>query len=1034
VINPDNFARKARLLATAAPFALVLAASPAFAQQAPAPAAQEGQTAAADEGTDIVVTGTLFRRTDTETPSPVTVLKADDLEKRGINTVAEAVQRLSSNGSGAITQGWNNGSNFATGANAVSLRGLTVQSTLTIFDGLRMAPYPLADDGHRNFVDLNTLPDAVVDRIEVLKDGASSTYGADAIAGVVNVIMKKEVKGVHLNASAGISEHGDGGEQRFDATVGYGSLSEQGFNFYISGEYQKNDVINARDRGYPFNTNDLSRVCDSAGHCLANTVNFGTNADGSLSSGTTTTANLVAPFNALGQRTDQYQLLNTAAGCNVAQGLAPTTLTTAQRALNTNPLSVLFGKYTWAANQCTQDTRAQYQTIQPSQERYGGVMRFTANIGDSAQAYATASYYDVKTQTSAAPLAWAGATTAPQALTLTSVVLPQYVCAAGVGTIGTLNGVFANTSTGCTALNGTLNPNNPFAASGSNAQLRGRYDQPRILQSDARSLRGALGINGSFGDSWTYSADFTISNVKLLVTNKNFLIPQRLADVIANGTYNFVDQSKNGQAIRDYIAPVSKNTSNSDLWQAQATIGRALFDLPGGPLQVAVGGAYRHESIDNPSANPFNGAHPWERYYTVNAVGAIGSRNVKSGFFEINAPILDILELNGSGRYDDYSSGQSNFSPKIGAKFTPIKQIAVRGTFSKGFRIPSFNEAYGLPTTGFSTATVNCTTFATFCAQHPNSNPTPQNPYNTYVSTPYSLGTTLTGNPSLKPEKSTSFTAGIVIEPIRNVSFTIDYWNIEVRDLVSQVSPGDRNLAISQYYSNNGVVNIPGITVTPQGVDPSFPNALPLLGTINASYNNAGKENVSGIDFGANVTLPITNGLTLRSSFDAAYLLKYTLTRVDGSVERYDGTLSPCDYTSCSGSPKWRGSWQNTLDFGSASLTGTLYYTSGYDLAEVDYGGIKGDCVFNSDEGVGAPNFRGGGPSQCTAKAQWNFDMSAQVKIADKFTLYANAMNVFNIKPVTDYAAAYSLYQYNPAWGQANIIGRYFRVGAKVDF
>ncbi|WP_163831632.1 TonB-dependent receptor plug domain-containing protein, partial [Proteus mirabilis] len=105
------------------------------------------------------------------------------------------------------------------------------------------------------------IPDAIVDRIEVLKDGASSTYGADAIAGVVNVIMKKEVTGIHLNASAGISDRGDGAEQRIDATVGYGSLAEQGFNFYISGEYQKNDKIMARDRDYPFNTNDLSRIC-----------------------------------------------------------------------------------------------------------------------------------------------------------------------------------------------------------------------------------------------------------------------------------------------------------------------------------------------------------------------------------------------------------------------------------------------------------------------------------------------------------------------------------------------------------------------------------------------------------------------------------------------------------------------------------------------------------------------------------------------------------------------------------------------------
>src|SRR5204862_3706783 len=117
------------------------------------------------------------------------------LEDRGINTIAEAVQRMTANNAGTIQQGWNTGFNFASGANAPALRGLTVQDTLSVADGLRIAPYPLADDGQRNFVDLNTIPSAIVDRIEVLRDGASSTYGADAIAGVVNVITKKESQG-----------------------------------------------------------------------------------------------------------------------------------------------------------------------------------------------------------------------------------------------------------------------------------------------------------------------------------------------------------------------------------------------------------------------------------------------------------------------------------------------------------------------------------------------------------------------------------------------------------------------------------------------------------------------------------------------------------------------------------------------------------------------------------------------------------------------------------------------------------------------
>src|SRR3954469_6756356 len=207
---------------------------------------------AADEPLEeVVVTGSILRRTDTETPSPVTVLSSESLEQRGINTISEAVQRLSANNAGTIQAGWNTGFNFASGANAPSLRGLTVQDTVSLFDGLRMAVYPLADDGQRNFVDLNTIPNAIIDRIEILRDGASSTYGADAIAGVVNIITKKEIQGLHGNVSYGISQRGDAKEPHVDLTYGFGDLASQGFNIYVSGEYQKTGAIFAKDRRFP---------------------------------------------------------------------------------------------------------------------------------------------------------------------------------------------------------------------------------------------------------------------------------------------------------------------------------------------------------------------------------------------------------------------------------------------------------------------------------------------------------------------------------------------------------------------------------------------------------------------------------------------------------------------------------------------------------------------------------------------------------------------------------------------------------------
>ena len=307
---------------------------------------------------EIVITGSILRRADAQTPSPVSVMTADDLQQRGINTVAEAMQRLSANGSGTMTQGWNNGSNFASGASAVSLRGLTVQATLVIFDGLRMAPFPLADDGHRNFVDLNTLPHAVLERIEVLKDGASCTYGADAIAGVVNVITRKELTGLHVNVAGAFTAAG-GTERRADLAWGTRNRSDRGYNAYGAVEYQKQDAIRTSDRGYPFNSNDKTGICDDQGHCLANRNQFGIDNRGALAADTTTTIPIVAPAtgNSAASRVGPYQLLNAPAGCSLEPGLKPVTLTAAQQLF-------VGGVATYAAQQCQQDLRKQFQVLQ----------------------------------------------------------------------------------------------------------------------------------------------------------------------------------------------------------------------------------------------------------------------------------------------------------------------------------------------------------------------------------------------------------------------------------------------------------------------------------------------------------------------------------------------------------------------------------------------------------------------------------------------------------------------------------------------
>ena len=996
------------LKAGAAPFVLGLAmiSTAAFAQTAAVDcAATPNDAACTEDSPSIVVTGSLFRRTDTETPSPVTVISAETLEERGLNNPAEAIQRLSINNGSTITQGWNTGFNFASGANAPALRGLTVQTTLSIADGLRLAPYPLADDGQRNFVDLNTIPDAIIERIEVLRDGASSLYGADAIAGVINIVTKKEVQGLHLNGSAGISQRGDAGEQRIDATYGYGDLEDQGFNFYVSAEYQRQDALFARDRDYPYNSSDLTGICNAAGSCLTNHNWNGYTAENGLFNGLISIPGvaLVRPVTTPGafSGSGRFAYLNPAAGCRDFPNQPNI------GASGTAPLSGV----------CEVDFQNRYIMLQPDIERKGLSARFTANIGERAQFYAMANYYNTKSHASFTPLGFNGTPTAPQSGALAyNVIAPVYICAAGVGT---RNGV----GTGCDSTNGVLNPNNPFAAQNQTAQIFVRSTRGRTIDTDSRSLRGVLGIDGSFGDSWNYSASFTASNVRLNRTQLNYFQPQAIMNALARGTFNFRDLESNTQAQWDAIAPPNSTVSNSNLWQVSGHISKELMELPGGKLQILAGGQYRSESIDAPSANPANFDAPYTRYYSVNAVGTAGSRNTKSAYYEISAPVIEQVELSASGRYDSYSTGQNAFSPKFGAKFTPIPQLAIRGTWSKGFRIPSFNEAFGLPTTGFVTRTLNCTTFATFCAAHGN---------NAYATQPFALGITSVGNPGLAPERSTSITAGIILEPTKNINLTVDFWRIKIKDLIVGVT--DTAAPLSAYYLNNGVVNLPGITVTPSGTtDPAFPNALPHLGTIQASFRNASNQTVSGIDFGANAKFEIGNDLTWFSSADASYMLKYELND-GGTISRYDGSLGPCNNTSCAGVPKWRGSWQNTLKFGGTTVSLTAYYTSGYDNAAVDAGDIIGDCLGNAANGNAVQSYVDGTPVQCRAKPTWNADFTISQKVGDKFTLYANVQNVFDIGAPLDTASTYQIFQFNPAWAGANIMGRYFKVGAKVDF
>jgi iron complex outermembrane receptor protein len=313
----------------------------------------------------VVVTGSMIRGNETLV-SPITVIDASKLDRSGISTIQGALQQSTLNGGPSVNTGWSASPNFALGASAISLRALTTNSTLVLFDGMRAAFYPLGDDGTRNFVDLNTIPDNIVDRVEILKDGASASYGADAIAGVVNIITKREFTGLGGRAEWGISDRGDGNSVRFSMTAGVGDLADDKVNFYVSTFYYHSDRVSAADRDYPFNSSDWTRVCYQ-GECGPNGIANGIQPSGKFT--LSTQANfMVAPFKtdpATGLITGPidgavWQSLNPDCGLGT-----PATLTPAQQKAHAagapdNPAGV-----------CQFDSRNLYSQIQPNITRFG---------------------------------------------------------------------------------------------------------------------------------------------------------------------------------------------------------------------------------------------------------------------------------------------------------------------------------------------------------------------------------------------------------------------------------------------------------------------------------------------------------------------------------------------------------------------------------------------------------------------------------------------------------------------------------------
>ncbi|GGD87695.1 TonB-dependent receptor [Tsuneonella deserti] len=989
-----------RLLTGAAMIALAAVASPVLAQDSNVPDATT-QTA---EEPEIVVTGTLLRRGNVETALPVTVITDESLQRAGITNTADAVRQAAADGAGSIGIGFTSG--FSAGGSAVSLRNLGVSSTLLLVNGLRSANYPLSDDGHNSYADLNSIPQVNVERIEVLKDGASSLYGADAIGGVVNIITRRQFNGIEGGAEGGVTEKGDGHKYRVRLLGGIGDYEGQGWNFYVGGEYEENGKITADSRGFPFNTLDLSSIGGRDNN----------RADDTLTTPTT---------NAVVTRVTQTDLNNPLAG-TVANATTPAIFTSLTPLANC-PFGT-FSENTSArvGTACAHDLTKEYVQILPPQERYAGVARFSYRVSDTIEGYLEGSYSHNKVDITLLPRgirqnqAFGGS---PSTSTSNpGIVLPVYICSSGVNC--------------ATAADRQLNPNNPYAAAYANDPAHGAA---RIYYAFGDVKAGSVRINelyritgglrGSIADSWDWRLDAAYSRDNLNLTQTGFANLNGLIKAINTGSYNFRDPSQNSQAVRDSVLPPITSLSNSSEFTVDGSISHALFELPGGPVQLAVGGQYRKEKLTNRSANP-NLDVPG-----LSTAQAYGDRDVWAGFFEVNAPILENLEVTGSGRYDHYSEGFSHFSPKVSFKYQPIRAVSFRGSYSEGFRAPTFAESNPL------------SSFSGFVGFNPGNNAAFKAAHaaNAAYYANYSIGRGYVGNPDIEPETARSYSLGAVFEPTRWFTFTADYFYVKKSNLI--VTGPLSGKAIDAYYSVSGqtfasaaaasaagcaavAAVAPGYSCNViDGADPFALNALPRLLVLNAPYVNANYDVVSGLQFTANADVPVTDGIRWQSRLDLQETLKFDRHLDTGEVQKFTGSVGPADLSSGGGTPRWRGNWQNTLDFGDFSLTATTYYVGAMKGIATDQGNLDTSCdaTLYKDSA--------GGNSFCKIKSFVYTDLNATFEVNDDFSFYLMVGNVTNARaPLYANVLYTSQPNYLASWHIPGLVGRTFKAGANFRF
>ena len=719
----------------------------------------------------IEVTGSRIKRTDIETSQPVFTLNRAEIQAQGLTSIGDVIQNITSNGS-TLNSTYNNGGN---GETRVSLRNLGSNRTLVLVNGRRW----VGGTGLGGAVDLNTIPSAAVERIEVLKDGASTIYGSDAIAGVVNVILRQNFEGAEANAYIGMFDKGDGTRQAYDFTVG--TVSDR-WSAMMGIGYVQEDEVRAGNRA-------ISAV-----------PNFGATA-GFGNSGTPPTGR----FSINGRRP------NGTAGQFIP---APT---------GTNPAN--FRNYVGALN--SYNFAPDNYLITP-QERISLFSQGSLDITDNLRFKTTVTYNERKSEQllAANPIVLGiinpGTNGENVVISRNSIYNPYGQDINGIQyRPNELGGRSFNQNVDTFAFNGGFEGSLTFGEK--NLDWEAGYFFGKNEQNDTTNglfnisaLRTALGpsfrapVTGT-PTCGTLAAPIAGCVPLNLLTGGGGVTP-------AMGKYvGFVAHDQFGYEQKNYYA----------------NIGGDLFELPGGPLGFSFGVEHRTESgFDQPDALINIGDT------TGNARTATGGGYaVDEAYLELAIPVLKdllfakLLDFSVASRYSDYSNFGNTVNSKFGFRWKPIDDLLVRGNYSEGFRAPSISELFTGVSDNFPEVTDPCngslqgdpnTDRPAACAGVPG-----------YDQQNTQIRTLVGGNTQLGPENSVSKTLGFVYSPgyVEGLDISLDWWEINVKNAIFTQDP---QTILDSCYRNGAA---PACSLIRRAADGQISNLLATPANIGTIFN-----------------------------------------------------------------------------------------------------------------------------------------------------------------------------------------------------